>query len=63
MNFFDVFFIFSFILKVEGNFFFGKRKWKPTNWDDLNKEWKKNLDEILREDLSFYENPETLSLG
>lgn len=63
MDFFILFVIFSFILKVEGNYFFGQRKWKPINWDDLNQEWNKNFDEISGEDLSLYENPETLSLG
>ena len=63
MDFFNLVFIFLLILKVDGNTFFGQRKWKPTNWKDLNREWNKNLDEISGEDLSFYENPETLSLG
>ena len=62
MDFFNVFLIFSFILKVEGNTFFGQRKWKPTNWENLNQEWNENLDEISEEDLSLYENLETLSL-
>ena len=63
MDLFNLFFIFLFILKVKGNSFFGKRKWKPINWDDLNQEWNENFDEISEEDLSLYENPETLSLG